>query len=179
MMVFFAYFNRICGLLVLLYCIFIFFAQDTRISENSPEYNKCWLNVINKHCMIIYFLSCSKRNSSTNNFTVNTTLFTIGSLKCASCSNWKVYIPKSYCFWVPIEVYTEKNSKIQCFSPVLSSWRFLIHLLELKIQLLWIPPCHTSKVASWLVDCWYEPYLLSSLSKNLLKLSKTGENSCV
>ena len=103
----------------------------------------------------------------------------LGSLKCASCSNWKVYIPKSYSFWVPLEVYIKRKSKIQCFGPVLSSWRFSIHLLELKIQLLWIPPCHTSKVVSWLVDCCYEPYLWSFLSKNLLKVSKTGENSCV
>ena len=27
----------------------------------------------------------------------------LGSLKCASCSKWKVYIPKSYSFWVPLE----------------------------------------------------------------------------
>ena len=110
---------------------------------------------------------------------LDTRPFTLGSLKCASCSNWKVYIPKSYSFWVPLEVYIKRKSKIQCFGPVLSSWRFSIHLLELKIQLLWIPPCHTSKVVSWLVDCWYEPYLWSFLSKNLLKVSKTGENSCV
>ena len=97
----------------------------------------------------------------------------VGSLKCASCSNWKVYIPKSYSFWVPLEVYIKRKSKIQCFGPVLSSWWFSIHLLELKIQLLWIPPCHTSKVASWLVDCWYEPHLWPYLSKNLLKVSKT------
>ena len=93
----------------------------------------------------------------------------VGSLKCASCSKWKVYIPKSYSFWVPLEVYIKRKSKIQCFGPVLSSWWFSIHLLELKIQLLWIPPCHTSKVASWLVDCWYEPHLWPYLSKNLLK----------
>ena len=97
----------------------------------------------------------------------------LGSLKCASCSRWKVYIPKSYSFWVPLEVYIKRKSKIQCFGPVLSSWWFSIHLLELKIQLLWIPPCHTSKVASWLVDCWYEPHLWPYLSKNLLKVSKT------
>ena len=100
-------------------------------------------------------------------------VWTLGSLKCASCSNWKVYIPKSYSFWVPLEVYIKRKSKIQCFGPVLSSWWFSIHLLELKIQLLWIPPCHTSKVASWLVDCWYEPHLWPYLSKNLLKVSKT------
>ena len=97
----------------------------------------------------------------------------LGSLKCASCLKRKVYIPKSYSFWVPLEVYIKRKSKIQCFGPVLSSWWFSIHLLELKIQLLWIPPCHTSKVASWLVDCWYEPHLWPYLSKNLLKVSKT------
>ena len=97
----------------------------------------------------------------------------IGSLKCASCSNWKVYIPKSYSFWVPLEVYIKRKSKIQCFGPVLSSWWFSIHLLELKIQLLWIPPCHTSKVASWHVDCRYDLHFWCYLGKILSKSLKT------
>ena len=83
-----------------------------------------------------------------------------------------------YAFWVPYEVYIKDFSKFHCFPPVLSSWWSSIHLLELKIQMWRIPPCHTSKVASWHVDYWYELHLWSSLSKIWLKVSKTGENSC-
>ena len=83
-----------------------------------------------------------------------------------------------YAFWVPYEVYIKDFSKFHHFTLVLSSWWFSIHLLELKIQMWRIPPCHTSKVASWHVDYWYELHLWSSLSKIWLKVSKTGENSC-
>ena len=83
-----------------------------------------------------------------------------------------------YAFWVPYEVYIKDFSKFHHFTLVLSSWWFSIHLLELKIQMWRIPPCHTSKVASWHVDYWYELHLWSSLSKIWLKVSKTGQNSC-
>ena len=83
-----------------------------------------------------------------------------------------------YAFWVPYEVYIKDFSKFHHFTPVLSSWWFSIHLLELKIQMSRIPPCHTSKVASWHVDYWYDLHLWSSLSKIWLKVSKTGQNSC-
>ena len=83
-----------------------------------------------------------------------------------------------YAFWVPYEVYIKDFSKFHHFTLVLSSWWFSIHLLELKIQMWRIPPCHTSKVASWHVDYWYDLHLWSSLSKIWLKVSKTGENSC-
>ena len=83
-----------------------------------------------------------------------------------------------YAFWVPYEVYIKDFSKFHHLTPVLSSWWFSIHLLELKIQMSRIPPCHTSKVVSWHVDCWYDLHLWSYLSKIWLKVSKTGENSC-
>ena len=81
-----------------------------------------------------------------------------------------------YAFWVPYEVYIKDFSKFHHFTLVLSSWWFSIHLLELKIQMWRIPPCHTSKVASWHVDYWYELHLWSSLSKIWLKVSKSGKN---
>ena len=83
-----------------------------------------------------------------------------------------------YAFWVPYEVYIKDFSKFHHFTPVLSSWWFSIHLLELKIQMSRIPPCHTSKVVSWHVDYWYDLHLWSYLSKIWLKVSKTGENWC-
>ena len=81
-----------------------------------------------------------------------------------------------YAFWVPYEVYIKDFSKFHHFTLVLSSWWFSIHLLELKIQMWRIPPCHTSKVTSWHVDYWYELHLWSSLSKIWLKVSKSGKN---
>ena len=75
-----------------------------------------------------------------------------------------------------VEVYIKDFSKFHHFTPVLSSWWFSIHLLELKIQMSRIPPCHTSKVASWHVDYWYDLHLWSSLSKIWLKVSKSGKN---
>ena len=57
-----------------------------------------------------------------------------------------------YAFWVPYEVYIKDFSKFHHFTLVLSSWWFSIHLLELEIQMWRIPPCHTSKVASWHVS---------------------------
>ena len=81
-----------------------------------------------------------------------------------------------YAFWVPYKVYIKDFSKFHHFTLVLSSWWFSIHLLELKIQMWRIPPCHTSKVASWHVDYWYELHLWSSLSKIWLKVSKSGKN---
>ena len=81
-----------------------------------------------------------------------------------------------YAFWVPYEVYIKDFSKFHHLTPVLSSWWFSIHLLELKIQMSRIPPCHTSKVVSWHVDCWYELHLWWSLSKIWLKVSKTVKN---
>ena len=83
-----------------------------------------------------------------------------------------------YAFWVPYEVYIKDFSKFHCFPPVLSSWWSSIHLLELKIQMWKIPPCHTSKVASWHVHSGYELHLWSYLSKIWLKVSKTCDISC-
>ena len=80
-----------------------------------------------------------------------------------------------YAFWVPYEVYIKDFSKFHCFPPVLSSWWFSIHLLELEIQMWRIPPCHTSKVVSWHVDCWYELHLWWSLSKFGLKSQKVSK----
>ena len=83
-----------------------------------------------------------------------------------------------YAFWVPYEVYIKDFSKFHCFPPVLSSWWSSIHLLELKIQMWRIPPCHTSKVASWHVHSGYDLHLWSYLSKIWLKVSKTCNISC-
>ena len=83
-----------------------------------------------------------------------------------------------YAFWVPYEVYIKDFSKFHHFTLVLSSWWFSIHLLELKIQMWRIPPCHTSKVASWHVDWRYELHLWSCLSKIWPKVSKTCDISC-
>ena len=81
-----------------------------------------------------------------------------------------------YAFWFPYVVYIKDFSKFHCFPPVLSSWWSSIHLLELKIQMWRIPPCHTSKVASWHVHWRYELHLLPSLSKIWLIDSKSGKN---
>ena len=78
-----------------------------------------------------------------------------------------------YAVWVPYEVYVKDFSKFHCFHPVLSSWCSSIHLLELKIEMWRIPPCHTSKVASWHVDCRYELHFWSYLGKILSKSPKT------
>ena len=79
---------------------------------------------------------------------------------------WKSYI--SYAFWVPYEIYIKDFSKFHCLPPVLSSWWSSIHLLELKIQMWKITPCHTSN----------ELHLWSYLSKIWLKVSKTCDISC-
>ena len=81
-----------------------------------------------------------------------------------------------YAFWVPYEVYVKDFSKFHCFHPVLSSWCSSIHLLELKIEMWRIPPCHTSKVASWHIHWRYELHLLPSLSEIWLKVSKSVKN---
>ena len=78
-----------------------------------------------------------------------------------------------YAFWVPYEVYIKDFSKFHHLTPVLSSWISSIYLVELKLR---TPTCHTSKVASWHVECWYELHLLWSLSKIWLKVSKSVKN---
>ena len=83
-----------------------------------------------------------------------------------------------YALWVPYEVYIKDFSKFHCFPPVLSSCWSSIHLLELKIQMWRISPCHTSKVVSWHVHSGYELHLWSYLSKIWLKVSKTCHISC-
>ena len=47
----------------------------------------------------------------------------------------------------------------------------------MQFLLLSTPTCHTSKVASWHVECRYEPHLMSSLCKILLKVPKTDQNA--
>ena len=84
-----------------------------------------------------------------------------------------------YAFWVPYEVYIKDFSKFHCFPPVLSSWWSSIHLLELKIQMWRIPPCHTSKVASWHVHWRYELHLFPSISKIVKPKSKSKSKSKV
>ena len=47
---------------------------------------------------------------------------------------------------------------------------FSIRLLGLKKKIVENPPCHTSKVVSWMYIHWrYEPHLMSSPSKILRK----------
>ena len=83
--------------------------------------------------------------------------------------------PESCSFWVTDIGNISFSTQIQCFHQVLASWLSSISLLELKIFLLTTPPCHTSKVASWHVDCRYELHFWYYLSKILSKSWKTCE----
>ena len=79
---------------------------------------------------------------------------------------------------IAYEVYMKDFSKFHFFLPFLSSWWSSIHLLQLKIQMWRIPPCYTSKAASWHVHWRYELHLFPFLSKIWLKVSKTCDILC-
>ena len=99
----------------------------------------------------------------------------LGGAKFASKLNSKMNTPESCSFWVTDTGNISFSTQIHCFHQVLASWLSSISLLELKIFLLTTPPCHTSKVASWHVDCRYELHFWSYLGKILSKSPKTGE----
>ena len=99
----------------------------------------------------------------------------IGGAKFASKLNSKMNTPESCSFWVTDTGNISFYTQIHCFHQVLASWLSSISLLELKIFLFTTPPCHTSKVASWHVDCRYDLHFWSYLGKILSKSPKTGE----
>ena len=99
----------------------------------------------------------------------------LGGAKFASKLNSKMNTPESCSFWVTDTGNISFSTQIHCFHQVLASWLSSISLLELKIFLLTTPPCHTSKVASWHVDCRYELHFWYYLSKILSKSWKTCE----
>ena len=99
----------------------------------------------------------------------------LGCLKFASKLNSKMNTPESCSFWVTDTGNISFSTQIHCFHQVLASWLSSISLLEMKFFLLTTPPCHTSKVASWHVDCRYELHFWSYLGKILSKSPKTGE----
>ena len=97
----------------------------------------------------------------------------LGCLKFASKLNSKMNTPESCSFWVTDTGNISFSTQIHCFHQVLASWLSSISLLELKIFLLTTPPCHTSKVASWHVDCRYDLHFWCYLGKILSKSWKT------
>ena len=97
----------------------------------------------------------------------------IGCARKALFSKSKMNTPESCSFWVTDTGNISFSTQIHCFHQVLASWLSSISLLELKIFLLTTPPCHTSKVASWHVDCRYELHFWYYLSKILSKSWKT------
>ena len=99
----------------------------------------------------------------------------IGCLIKALFSKSEMNTPESCSFWVTDTGNISFSTQIHCFHQVLASWLSSISLLEMKIFLLTTPPCHTSKVASWHVDCRYELHFWSYLGKILSKSPKTGE----
>ena len=99
----------------------------------------------------------------------------LGCLIKALFSKSKMNTPESCSFWVTDTGNISFSTQIHCFHQVLASWLSSISLLELKIFLLTTPPCHTSKVASWHVDCRYELHFWYYLSKILSKSWKTCE----
>ena len=117
---------------------------------NHPIVSLCWVSLTNSRTAVSHIRNC--------HFCI-TFKFEDESYIC-------------YAFGVPYEVYIKDFSIFHHLTPVLSSWWFSIHLLELKIQMSRIPPCHTSKVVSWHVDYWYVFHLWSYLSKIWLKVSR-------
>ena len=97
----------------------------------------------------------------------------LGCARKALFSKSKMNTPESCSFWVTDTGNISFSTQIHCFHQVLASWLSSISLLELKIFLLTNPPCHTSKVASWHVDCRYDLHFWCYLGKILSKSWKT------